>query len=72
MLTIPEAMNPGDQVELVAITDDYRRFALTPGERGTVEFTDSLGTIHIRWDSGTRVGIIVEAAGLIRKTGSSS
>lgn len=71
MPTIPEAMNRGDHVELVAVTDDYRRFALSPGEHGTVEFTDSLGTVHVRWESGTRIGIIAEAASLIRKTGAS-
>ena len=62
-------MNQGDRVELIAVSDDYLRFALIPGERGTVEFTDSLGTVHVRWDSGARVGIIVEAADLIRQTG---
>jgi hypothetical protein len=52
-----------------AVTDDYQRFALTPGDTGTVDFTDSLGTGHIRWDSGARIGITAESAGLIRKIG---
>ena len=58
---------PGDRVELTAVSDDYQQFALMTGDQGSVEFTDSLGTIHIRWDSGRRIGIISEAASLIRK-----
>ena len=63
----PVGFLAGDRVELTAVSDDYRQFALTAGDQGSVEFTDSLGTIHIRWDSGRRIGIISEAAGLIRK-----
>ena len=59
-------MKTGDRVELVDVTDDYRRFALSAGERGTVAYTDSLGTIHIRWDCGKRVGIIADDTDLIR------
>ena len=58
-------MNHGDRVELTDATD-YKLFKLSAGDRGTVEFTDSLGTIHIRWDNGRRVGIVSEDAGLIR------
>lgn len=60
---------PGDRVELTAVSDDYAKFALTAGDTGTVEFTDSLGTVHIRWDSGARIGIIAKSAALIRRIG---
>jgi hypothetical protein len=59
----------GDRVELTAVTDDYLRFAFKIGDRGTVEMTDSLATVHVRWDSGARIGITAESAGLIRKIG---
>ena len=49
-------MNPGDRVELTAATDDYRRFKLSAGDLGTVLFTDSLGTVHVMWDCGKRIG----------------
>src|SRR5258708_33564639 len=62
-----QALLPGDRAELVAVSGDYLRFALTAGDHGTVEFTDSLGTIHIRWDSGARIGIIAEARAMIRR-----
>jgi Domain of unknown function (DUF4314) len=60
-------VNRGDRVELIAASDGYETFRLATGDLGTVEFTDSLGTVHIRWDSGRRVGIISEDADLIRR-----
>ena len=60
-------MNRGDRVELTDATE-YGTFRLSSGDRGTVEFTDSLGTIHIQWDNGKRIGIIIEDADLIRTT----
>ena len=51
-------LGSGDRVELVVLTDDYRRFGLAAGDCGTVRFTDSLGTVHIHWDSGRRAGIL--------------
>jgi hypothetical protein len=59
-------VNRGDRVELVAVSDDDARFGLTAGDCGTVEFTDSLGTVHVRWDSGARVGILAAERDLIR------
>lgn len=50
----------GDRVELVRCTDEYTR--LQPGERGTVTFIDSLGTVSVDWDSGAKLGL-VRAAG---------
>ena len=55
-------------MELVAVTGDYRAFQLHTGEVGSVAFTDSLGTIHVEWDSGRRVGIDAGDADLIRPT----
>jgi hypothetical protein len=63
---VTATVRPGDRVELIAATEDYEPFRLTAGERGTVEFTDSLGTIHVRWDTGRRVGVISEDRDLIR------
>jgi hypothetical protein len=64
---VTAALGSGDRVELVSLTDDYRRFGLTAGECGTVRFTDSLGTVHIRWDSGRRAGILADQQSLIRQ-----
>jgi hypothetical protein len=51
---------------VVQATGDDRPFALAAGDRGTVEFTDSLGTVHVRWDSGQRIGILAQERHLIR------
>jgi Domain of unknown function (DUF4314) len=48
----------GDRVELVHSNDPYTR--LKPGERGTVSLVDSLGTVHVRWDSGSNLGLVAE------------
>ena len=45
-------MNGGDRVELLGVTADDLRFGLAAGDCGTVDVTDSLGTVHVRWDSG--------------------
>jgi hypothetical protein len=50
----------GRRVELVACDDPWTK--LEPGERGTVSFVDDVGTVHVTWDSGSRLGL-VEAAG---------
>jgi hypothetical protein len=50
-------VNRGVRVELTDATG-YDAFKLSAGDRGTVEFTDSLRTIHIRWANGRRAGII--------------
>jgi hypothetical protein len=59
-------VNRGDRVALVDVSHDDVRFGLRTGDRGTVEFTDSLCTIHVRWDSGRRIGIIATELDLIR------
>jgi Domain of unknown function (DUF4314) len=46
----------GDRVQLVSTTDEYTK--LTPGDLGTVSFVDGLGTIHVNWDSGSRLGMV--------------
>lgn len=62
-----DSFAPGDCVELTGEPPDYEHFALTAGDKGTIEFTDSLGTVHIRWERGCRVGITAELTGLLRR-----
>lgn len=49
-------MKRGDRVELVRCADPHTK--LKAGDRGTVMTTDSLGTVFVRWDSGSRLGMI--------------
>jgi uncharacterized protein DUF4314 len=46
----------GRRVRLVRMTDPYTN--LQAGALGTVQFTDSMGTLHVAWDSGSRLGLI--------------
>ncbi len=55
----------GDRVRLIACTDEDTR--LRPGELGTVAFVDDLGTVHVAWDSGVRLGMITAAGDVIAR-----
>ena len=46
----------GDRVRLVATADEDTR--LRPGEKGTVRFVDDRGTVLVRWDKGSQLGLI--------------
>ena len=44
----------GTTVELVRMNDDH---APPAGTCGTVIFVDDIGTIHVRWNTGSSLGI---------------
>ena len=46
----------GKRIELVLTTDKYT--TLKPGDRGSVDFVDDLGTIHVTWDNGSNLGLV--------------
>ena len=46
----------GKRIELISTSDPYT--TLKPGDRGTVDFVDDLGTIHITWDNGSKLGLV--------------
>lgn len=46
----------GQRVRLVHTSDPYTN--LTRGALGTVRRVDALGTVHINWDSGSRLGLV--------------
>ena len=45
----------GCRVALVSTTDPYT--TLVPGDLGTVDFLDSIGTIFVTWDNGSTLGM---------------
>ncbi|MBQ8836826.1 MAG: DUF4314 domain-containing protein [Clostridia bacterium] len=47
----------GTRVELVHMSDSFNT-ALTPGAKGTVVSVDDIGTIHVRWDCGSSLGVV--------------
>lgn len=44
------------RIELISTTDPYTE--LKPGDLGTVDFVDDMGTIHITWDNGSQLGLV--------------
>ena len=46
----------GKRIELISTSDPYTE--LKPGDLGTVDFVDDLGTIHINWDNGSQLGLV--------------
>ena len=47
----------GCRVELIRMDDPYRT-DLVPGCKGTVKHVDDTGTIHVRWDIGSSLGVV--------------
>jgi hypothetical protein len=46
----------GDRVQLIYMYDPYS--TLPEGATGTVDCIDDIGTIHVSWDCGSRLGLI--------------
>ena len=46
----------GDKIRLLKLYDTYLQ--LPPGTTGTVSFIDSVGTIHVKWDNGIKLGLL--------------
>lgn len=46
----------GDRVQLIHCADPHT--TLSPGTLGTVTLVDSLGTVHVHWDNGIRLGLV--------------
>jgi len=47
---------PGTRLMILCMNDPYH--PVERGTRGTVEYVDDIGTIHIRWDNGRVLGLI--------------
>ncbi len=46
----------GRRIELISTSDPYTE--LKPGDLGTVDFVDNMGTIHVTWDNGSTLGLV--------------
>ena len=47
----------GTCIRLIKMGDDPQ--PVPPGTLGTVQFVDDMGTIHMRWQTGSSLGLIV-------------
>ena len=41
---------------LISMDDPYSK--LVSGDKGSVNYVDSAGTIHMKWDRGSRLGLV--------------
>ena len=46
----------GERVRFIRSSDPYTK--LVNGDEGVITGEDSLGTVHIKWDSGSTLGMI--------------
>lgn len=49
---------PGTRILLLGMDDPYH--PVPPGTRGTVDYVDDGGNIHMKWDNGRSLGICSE------------
>ncbi|MBE6737502.1 MAG: DUF4314 domain-containing protein [Ruminococcaceae bacterium] len=47
----------GARGELISMDDPYNK-KLHPGSKGTVKSVDDMGTINVRWDCGSSLGVV--------------
>jgi hypothetical protein len=50
------AYQSGTRVKLDFMDDPYD--SITPGTEGTVTSIDDMGTVHVRWDNGSGLGLV--------------
>jgi hypothetical protein len=48
----------GDRVRLLSTSDPH--VELPEGAEGTVDFVDAMGTVHVRFDDGTTLGLVAD------------
>jgi hypothetical protein len=46
----------GKRVRLIHCSDPYTK--LQSGDEGVVNYIDDMGTIHVKWDNGSSLGLI--------------
>jgi hypothetical protein len=46
----------GERIQVVRCLDEHA--SVFPGARGVIEFVDSNGTRHVRFDDGTQLGLV--------------
>lgn len=45
----------GQRIQLIRVTDPFTK--LVSGDKGTVNFVDDMGTIFVKWDNGSSLGL---------------
>ena len=59
---IRQVYHKGVRVKLLRMNDSYY---VEEGTLGTVQMVDDAGTIHVKWDNGRRLGVVLEAGDMV-------
>lgn len=54
---------PGTRVRLVRCDDPYTH--IKAGTTGTVAYVDALGTVHVDWDNGIKLGMCLDVDNIV-------
>lgn len=54
--TLHKKYPKGARIELISMIDKHT--TLKTGDRGTVDFIDDAGNIHMKWDAGSSLSLI--------------
>jgi hypothetical protein len=46
----------GKRIQLIYTSDPYANLPF--GECGTIKFVDDMGTLHVQWDNGCKLGLL--------------
>jgi hypothetical protein len=49
---------PGDRIRLLSTSDPH--VELPEGVEGTVDFVDAMGTVHVSFEDGTKLGLVAD------------
>jgi len=60
MTTVKEDFPVGTRVSFLGFGEDDPWSKLEVGTEGTVAFVDDLGTVHVNWDDGSTLGVVVD------------
>lgn len=55
-----DELKVGDRVRLVAFGEPDEWTTLEAGDEGEVRFIDALGAVHVHWDNGSSLGMLVD------------
>lgn len=47
---------PGSRIRLLKMYDPH---PVEPGTTGTIQYVDDQGTIHVNWDNGRTLGVVI-------------
>lgn len=59
MLSVGDKELIGKRVRLISTSDPHTR--LKYGDEGVVTYIDSMGTVFVKWDNGSSLGLVREA-----------